>query len=136
MDERAEMTLEERIDAIESAYEFMLAYAAQGRQTDQGGGAASELRDYLRTMETGLEGLGRAIADEVAASAGGDRVSFQPFLDAARLDAERTLAIVRLVLDKPAISSQLIDNVNASIHLRALLTDLFIVDESLKHHKA
>jgi hypothetical protein len=39
---------------------------------------------------------------------------------------------VRLVLAKSAISSQLIDNVNASIHLRALLTDLFIIDESLK----
>ena len=30
------------------------------------------------------------------------------------------------------ISSQLIDNLNASIHLRALLTDLFVVDEALK----
>jgi hypothetical protein len=36
------------------------------------------------------------------------------------------------VLAQPAISSQLIDNLNASIHLRALLTDLFLVDELLK----
>jgi hypothetical protein len=28
----------------------------------------------------------------------------------------------------------LIDNLNASIHLRALLTDLFLVDEILKKH--
>jgi hypothetical protein len=34
-----------------------------------------------------------------------------------------------LVLAQPAISSQLIDNLNASIHLRALLTDLFLVSE-------
>jgi len=27
----------------------------------------------------------------------------------------------------------LIDNVNASIHLRALLTDLFVLDEVLKN---
>jgi hypothetical protein len=26
----------------------------------------------------------------------------------------------------------MIDNLNASIHLRALLTDLFLIDESLK----
>ena len=33
---------------------------------------------------------------------------------------------------RPTISSQLIDNLNASIHLRALLTDLFLFDEILK----
>ncbi len=39
---------------------------------------------------------------------------------------------MRLVLAQSTISSQLIDNLNASIHLRALLTDLFLVDEILK----
>ena len=37
-----------------------------------------------------------------------------------------------LVLAQPAISSQLIDNLNASIHLRALLTDLFLVGEIVR----
>jgi len=120
------MTLDERIDAIESAYEFMLAYAAQGRVTDRGGGAASELRDYLRGMEAALDGLGRTIAEQL------DAEQVRPFVAAAGEDAERALAIVRLVLAKDAISSQLVDNVNASIHLRALLTDLFVIDESLK----
>ncbi len=132
MSEKQGMDLDQRIDAVESAYEFMLAYAAQGRQTDQGGGAASELRDYLRKMEVALEGLGEAIAKRIGESGGGPVESFRPFLDAASEDAARALAIIRLVLARPAISSQLIDNVNASIHLRALLTDLFIVDESLK----
>jgi hypothetical protein len=127
------MNLDQRIDAIESAYEFMLAYAAQGRQTDHGGGAASDLRDYLRSMEAGLEGLGDVIVERIAESSGVPVEPFRPFLDAASQDAARALAIVRLVLAKPAISSQLIDNVNASIHLRALLTDLFVIDESLKH---
>jgi len=36
------------------------------------------------------------------------------------------------VLSLPAIGSQVIDNLNASIHLRALLTDLFLIDEVLK----
>ena len=47
-------------------------------------------------------------------------------------DARDSLAAIELVLVQPAISSQLIDNLNASIHLRALLTDLFLVDELLK----
>ena len=46
-------------------------------------------------------------------------------------DAADSLAAVRLVLAQPAISSQLVDNLNASIHLRALLTDLFLIDEIL-----
>jgi hypothetical protein len=126
------MTLDERIDAIESAYEFMLAYAAQGRVTDRGSGAASELRDYLGRMESALDGLGRAVGERLGAAAQSVAADAGAFIDAAGQDAERALAIIRLVLAKEAISSQLIDNVNASIHLRALLTDLFIIDESLK----
>ena len=42
---------------------------------------------------------------------------------------------MKLVLAQPSISSQLIDNLNASIHLRALLTDLFLIDEILKSQK-
>ncbi len=47
-------------------------------------------------------------------------------------DARNSLAAIELVLAQPAISSQLIDNLNASIHLRALLTDLFLVDEIVR----
>jgi hypothetical protein len=36
------------------------------------------------------------------------------------------------VLAQPGISSQLVDNLNASIHLRALLTDLFLIDEIVR----
>ena len=51
-------------------------------------------------------------------------------------DATKASAAVRLVLAQPSISSQLIDNLNASIHLRALLTDLFLLDEALKINPA
>jgi hypothetical protein len=37
---------------------------------------------------------------------------------------------------QPAISSQLIDNLNASTHLRALLTDLFLIGEILSTQRA
>jgi hypothetical protein len=33
------------------------------------------------------------------------------------------------------IGSQLIDNLNASIHLRAVLTDMFLVGEILRLHQ-
>ena len=49
--------LKQRIEAIETGYEFMLAYAAQGRQTDKGGAAGRSVRDYLEKMVAALEGL-------------------------------------------------------------------------------
>ena len=39
---------------------------------------------------------------------------------------------MRFVLAQRAIGSQIVDNLNASIHLRTLLTDLFLLDEALK----
>jgi hypothetical protein len=44
-------------------------------------------------------------------------------------------AALQLVLAQPAISSQMVDNLNASIHLRALLTDLFLIDEVFKNRR-
>src|SRR5262249_46291167 len=54
------------------------------------------------------------------------------FLRVLDRDAGDALAAVELVLAQRSISSQLVDNLNASIHLRALLTDLFLIDEVLK----
>jgi hypothetical protein len=50
-------------------------------------------------------------------------------------DARDAQAAVQIVLAQPDISSQLVDNLNASIHLRALLTDLFLIDEVLKTYR-
>ena len=44
----------------------------------------------------------------------------EDFLEAVAEDARKTLGLVRLVNSRPGISSMLIDNVNGSIHLRAL----------------
>ena len=127
--------LKERIEAIETGYEFMLAYAAQGRQTDKGAAAGRNVREYLDKMVTALEGLG-AVVD---ASANGVNPELPKvgaaFFAAVDADARVALAALRLVLAREDISSQLIDNLNASIHLRALLTDLFVVDEVLKPAK-
>ncbi len=125
--------LDERIDAIESGYEFMLAYAAQGRDTDRGAsGSASELRDFLQAMEQALEGLGATVSAIASAQNAEAAERSSVFFAAVDEDAKRAQGVIRLVLSQEGISSQLIDNVNASIHLRALLTDLFVLDEALK----
>ena len=65
-----------------------------------------------------------------------DPAPYRAFADVIERDARDASAAIRLVLAQPAIGSQLIDNLNASIHLRALLTDLFLIDEALKLHRA
>jgi hypothetical protein len=128
------LSLSERIDTIESGYEFMLAYAAQGRNTDRdssGSGAGFELRESLHKMEAALDGLGAEVrsAAEIQEA---DLGASEDFLQAVDEDAKKALGLVRLVMAQPDVSSMLIDNVNASIHLRALLTDLFVIDEAFK----
>ena len=128
--------LDERIEAIESGYEFMLAYAAQGRDTDKGAAAGRNVRDYLERMSAALDGLGGVINACAAAVDSGLGATSAAFFTAVDTDANVARAAVRLVLARPDISSQLIDNLNASIHLRALLTDLFVLDEALKPSRA
>jgi hypothetical protein len=57
---------------------------------------------------------------------------YQAFISVIRRDAESSLAAFELILAQPNISSQLVDNLNASIHVRALLTDLFVMGEVLR----
>jgi hypothetical protein len=115
--------LADRIDAIEAAYEFMLAYAAQGRLGTEGGAADEELRQHLGRAVAALDGLVEACRAEAGATA-----ELAAFLDVLAGDAGKAIAAFRLVGALEAISSQTIDNLNASIHVRALLTDLFLVD--------
>jgi len=127
--------LPQRIEAIETGYEFMLAYAAQGRETDKGAAAGRNVREYLDRMVAALDGLGAVItAHATSVDAQLPKVS-AAFFTAVDTDARVALAALRLALARADISSQLIDNLNASIHLRALLTDLFVVDEALKPPK-
>jgi hypothetical protein len=58
--------------------------------------------------------------------------SLPAFLAVLEGDASDSRAALDLVLAQPAISSQLIDNLNASVHLRALLTDVFLLGEVLR----
>jgi len=107
----------------------MLAYAAQGVAGSQGG---TQIRDFLTRAVGALEGLADMYRAVVAEEELGPVECYAAFLDVLDRDARDTLAAVRLVLAQPAISSQLVDNLNASIHVRALLTDLFLIDELLK----
>ena len=120
-----------RCHAVEEAYEFMLAYAAQGLSGDGPGEAAGQLRTFLTRAVDSLTGIGDLLSAVVRAEELQPAEPYEAFRRVLDQDATAALAAMRLVLAQPAISSQLVDNLNASIHLRSLLTDLFVVDEIL-----
>jgi len=122
----------ERCDAIEECYEFMLAYAGQGLSSDEGSQSGGQVREFLHRAIRALTGMADSCAEEVEEQGLESSGKYQAFMAVLDRDARDSLAAFELVLAQPVISSQLIDNLNASIHLRALLTDLFLFDEILK----
>ena len=50
--------LNARINTIEEAYEFMLAYASQGLSSDQGSDVGTQAREFLKRCDGSLDGLG------------------------------------------------------------------------------
>ena len=126
------MEIEERCNAIEECYEFMLAYAAQGLPGDEGSRRGGQVREFLSRAVNAMNGLAESYSTAVRRETLDHAEKYQAFFEVLNRDAHDSLVAIELVLIQPAISSQLIDNLNASIHLRALLTDLFLVDELLK----
>ena len=125
--------LHTRIDTIEEAYEFMLAYASQGLASDQDNDTGRQAREYLKRCDAALSAFADFLAACVERAGVEPKAAYAGFIAVIDRDARDAQAAIQLVLAQTSISSQLVDNLNASIHLRALLTDLFLIDEVLKN---
>ena len=128
--------LSERSDTIEQCYEFMLAYAAQGLPSDEGSRSGGQIREYLGRAVKAISGLADSCATAVKQERLDPAEKYRAFFAVLERDASDSLTAIELVLAQPAIGSPLIDNLNASIHLRALLTDLFLLTEIAKIQRA
>jgi len=113
----------------------MLAFAAQGLPGESGG-RGTEIRSMLTRAVEALAGLAESYAAVIRDAQLAPAAPYQAFLNVLDRDASTARVALELVLAQPSISSQLIDNLNASIHLRALLTDLFLIDEILRPQPA
>ena len=112
--------MDEHIETIEAGYEYLLAYAAQGKDTDTSDpNRKSEVRQTLEGMAAAAEAIRSQLTE-----------SDVPFHSVVVDDSMKTHAAISLVLAQSGISSEIVDNLNASIHVRALLTDLFLVSEA------
>lgn len=106
----------------------MLAYAAQGKSRED--------QSVSPSIRTFLENTLQAIEDLQGHFALVQQESElqQEVLEACAIfleDARKTRALLRLAISTDNITSQMVDNLNASIHIRAMLTDIFVIDEFL-----
>lgn len=132
MSQSATEALQAHVDVVEETYEFCLAYAAKGVNQQMAASNDRLVRERLEKMAATLEGLPAsflALAQE-RGSESGDR--YRAFIEVMQRDSAAGLAAVQLVLAQPGITSQMVDNLNGMIHLRALLTDVFLLDEILR----
>ena len=113
--------LEDDIDTIESGYEFLLAYAAQGRPPQDESGPGPHPRPTLVDMLQAMQNVSKTLA-------GSSNAFEQVILD----DLKKAGAAVSFVLAQPKLGSEVVDNLNASIHLRAVLTDFFLYSEAFR----
>ena len=118
------------VNTIESSYEFCLAYAAQGKDIENQKGGSSEIRTEISALFDALTNVGQAAKDHIKAIQATSE-AFSAATDLLIQDALKASVMVQLVLSSDNISSQLVDNLNASSHLRCVLTDLFLIDEAI-----
>ena len=83
-------------------------------------------------MSQALHAIDSAVLTKIKESPLDNGEHLNEFATVLGEDAKRAVTAVDLALSVPSISSQLVDNLNASIHLRALLTSLFLMDESMR----
>lgn len=111
--------LEKDIEVVESGYEFLLAYAAQGRPPhDEKDYPPPHARPTLQNMLDSMQNVAGALAG-----------SQEDYEQVIAEDIRKASAALKFVLAQPRMSSELIDNLNASIHLRSVLTDFFLYSE-------
>ena len=117
-------TIRQAIDDVEEAYEFMLAYAAQGRQQESETEGASQIRRFLERFHAALDTLSAATS-ELSSSNGVGRA----FISRFAADTEVMKSVLDLLMSQDNITSDMIDNTNGLIAVRAFLTDLFFIDQ-------
>jgi hypothetical protein len=122
----------EHSEAIEEGYEFMLAYAAQGLPGDAGDARGAKIREVLTRSSAAIAALAREYVEFVREQSLEPAEKYLSIVNVLERDAQNSVAAIDLVLAQPSISSQLVDNLNASIHLRALLTSSFLIGEVIR----
>jgi len=110
-------------DIIEESYEYMLAYAAQGRKQEQpDAGGESLIRTHLRRMDAALAECEAAVDSGLGAPAAAYTARFRENLAVTR-------SVIKMLQARSSVSSEMVDNTNGLLAVRAFLTDVFFIDQ-------
>ena len=118
--------IRKNIELVEEAYEFMLAYAAQGRADEGAGPDGAHIRTFLKQFSDAtdriIEDLGKLSEPNEA---------METFIKSAESDAKTVKSVMAIMLQKENISSEMVDNANGLITVRSYLTALFFIDKAV-----
>ena len=118
--------IKDQIEKIEETYEYMLAYAAQGRSDEGAGPDGAQIRTFLNQFSEAQTKLNEATPAMIEAIP-----DASDFIDAFMSESKVMAAILKVLLSRSNISSEVIDNTNGLISVRAYLTSLFFLDKSV-----
>ncbi|MGI9425609.1 MAG: hypothetical protein ACR2PA_20640 [Hyphomicrobiaceae bacterium] len=115
------------IEIVEEAYEYMLAYAAQGR-TDEGAGPdGAHIRSFVARFADAAE----AMAPDIAGRMDAEIIDCSALQGSFQRDSDIVVVLLRLLLSRDNMTSEMIDNTNGMIVMRSYLTTLFYIDKVL-----
>ena len=118
--------IRKNIELVEEAYEFMLAYAAQGRADEGAGPDGAHIRTFLKQFSDATD---RIIEDFDKLSE--PNGAMETFIKSAESDAKTVKSVLSIMLQKENISSEMVDNANGLITVRSYLTALFFIDKAV-----
>ena len=84
---KARAELSARCNAVEEAYEFMLAYAGQGLANEAGSAKGGQVREYLAKAEAALSGLSTVVASFAGSANDPALAPYAAFMDVIDRDA-------------------------------------------------
>ena len=122
----AKIKIRENIELVEEAYEYMLAYAAQGRADEGAGPDGAHIRTFLVQLNEATDDI-LAVMDDVHAIS----PNSSAFFEALKSDAATVKSVMSIMLGKENVSSEMIDNANGLISVRSYLTALFFIDKAV-----
>ena len=118
--------IRDQIEKIEEAYEYMLAYAAQGRAEEGAGADGAQIRTFLKQFSAALSAL-----EEQTSVIINKNPEAVDFIEVFKSESKVMASILKVLLARANLSSEVIDNTNGLISVRAYLTSLFFLDKSV-----
>jgi len=118
--------IREAFDQIEESYEFMVAYAQQGRtQEVEEGGGESQIRRFLKRFVAAMDDIAKAAEPGLG---GKDGAAFTQRFNS---DLATMRSVIAVLLANPNISSFMIDNTLGLMAIRAFMSDMFFIDTAV-----